>query len=198
MVPWKSEQSFSQLFVEFTPAPASYLIGIPSSSGLNLDLLVIAVNILIACLAIISVYYFNTDYLNQRNAVIIQQENMSSKKNLFPLKVLVIIIVALFLVILIMNGIQTAGGGQDRYQIQTLLPCLAELILSLYASQNKNVRNQVKLVLRRERERFEFSNLYSKLQMCARSSKVNPWNWDFDQVTLPQSTYLKVSSIPLM
>ena len=173
-VPCKSEQGFSLLFVEFTPVPASYFIGIPSSSGLNLDLLVIAVNILIACLAIISTFCFNTYYLNQRHAVIIEQENQSSKKNLISLKVLVIIIVAFFLVILIMNGIQTVGAGQDQYQIQTLLPCLAELILSLYASQNKNVRNQLKLVVKRERERFEFSNLYSKLQMCARSRKVNP------------------------
>ena len=133
-------------------------------------------NILTAASAITFVYCFNTWYLKQKHAALIMQECpvRSSKGNLLSLKKLLLGIILILILIIAMILIQTLGQGKHKNTVQALLSCCVLTILNIYYAQNKNVLKMVENAIKKMKERFEFTVVYSKASLFVRNRKITP------------------------
>ena len=132
----------------------------------------IAPNIILALLATVFAYTFNTLYLKNKHALIIRHEISTPQQNLISLKKL--ILEALVMTLLII-GLIVTNFLIPPCNRQVSLPLASLYIIAsvqLMLSKNENAWNHFKQVLRIKRDNLEFSSLNSR-QMFGRRNRVS-------------------------
>ena len=156
----------------FIPGYLGYLTGAQPSSGNPIDMYLIAANIILALLATVFAYTFNTLYLKNKHALIIPHEIRTPQQNLISLKKLIFgaLVMTLLIIGLIVTNFLILPCNRQLSQPLATLYIIASVQLML--SKNEKAWNHFKQVLRIKRDNLEFSS-FNPRQMFGRRNRVS-------------------------
>ncbi|XP_023345171.1 uncharacterized protein LOC111714320 [Eurytemora carolleeae] len=156
----------------FIPGYLGYLTGAQPSSGNPIGLYLNAANIILALLATVFAYTFNTLYLKNKHGLIIPHEISTPQQNLISLKKLIfgtLVMTLLVIVFIVIHSLISPWNRQVSLPLATLY-IIASVQLML--SKNENALNHFKQVLRIKRDNLEFSS-FNLRQMFGRNNRVS-------------------------
>ena len=149
-----------------------YLTGAQLSSGLQNALYIIAANIILALLATVFAYTFNTLYLKNKHALIIRHEIGTPQQNLISLKKLIVGALVLTLLITGYILINIIGSLCTRQLTLPLATLYIGASVQVMLSKNEKAWNHFKQVLKIKRDDLEFSS-FNLRQIFGRRNRVS-------------------------
>ena len=159
--------------LEFIPGYLGYLTGAQPSFGHPITLYIIAANIILALLATVFAYTFNTLYLKNKHALIIRHEIGTPQQNLISLKKLILgalVMTLLIIGLILIKFLIPPCNRQQSLPWPILFNILASVQLML--AKNVNAWNHYKQVLRIERDNLEFSS-FNPRQIFGKRNRVS-------------------------